>query len=40
MFRTAYQQGPNAINMMIDLLRSPEPTIAPRAMPLTGNPGP
>jgi len=40
MFRTAYQQGADAIGIMIDLLRSPEPTIAPLAMPLTGNPGP
>jgi len=40
MFRTAYQQGADAIAMMIDLLRAPEPTIAPLAMPLTGNPGP
>ena len=40
MFRTAYQQGADAIGIMIDLLRSPEPTIAPLAMPLTGKPGP
>lgn len=40
MFRTAYQQGADAIGIMIDLLRSPEPTIAPLAMPLTGKPEP
>jgi len=40
MCRTAYQQGADAIGIMIDLLRSPAPTIAPLAMPLTGKPGP
>jgi transposase len=40
MFRTAYQQGADAIGIMIGLLRAPEPTIAPLAMPLTGKPGP
>ncbi len=40
MFRTAYQQGVDAIGIMIGLLRAPEPTIAPFAMPLTGKPGP
>ncbi len=40
MFRTAYQQGADAIGIMIDLLRAPEPTIAPLAMPLTGTPDP
>jgi transposase len=40
LFRTAYQQGVDAVGIMIDLFRSPEPTIAPLAMPLTGKPGP
>jgi len=40
LFRTAYQQGVDAVGIIIDLLRSPEPTIAPLAMPLTGRPGP
>jgi transposase len=35
LFRTAYQQGADAIAIMIGLLRSPQPTIAPLAMPLT-----
>ena len=39
-FRTAYQQGTDAIALLADLLRSPTPTIAPLAMPHTGNPGP
>ncbi len=40
LFRTAYQQGVDAVGVMIDLLRSPERTIAPLAMPLTGDPDP
>jgi len=40
LFRTAYQQGVDAVGIMIDLLRSPEPTIAPLAMPLTAKPDP
>jgi transposase len=40
MFRTAYQQGVDAVAIMIDLLRSPQSTIAPLAMPLTGKPDP
>ena len=40
LFRTAYQQGVDAVAIMIDLLRSPQPTIAPLAMPLTGKPDP
>jgi transposase len=40
MFRTAYQQGVDAVGLMIDLLRSPEPTIAALAMPLTAKPDP
>ncbi len=36
MFRTAYQQGVDAVGIVIDLLRSPQPTIAPLAIPLTG----
>jgi transposase len=36
MFRTAYQQGADAIEIMVDLLRAPDPTIAP----LTHSPGP
>jgi transposase len=40
LFRTAYQQGADAIAILADLLRSPTPSIAPLAMPLTGNPGP
>jgi len=35
LFRTAYQQGADAIALMIGLLRSPPATIAPLAMPLT-----
>ncbi|GAC1357925.1 MAG: IS66 family transposase [Acidimicrobiales bacterium] len=40
LFRTAYQQGADAIALLADLLRSPTPIIAPLAMPHTGNPGP
>ena len=40
LFRTAYQQGADAIALVTELLRSPSATIAPLAMPLTGNPGP
>lgn len=38
LFRTAYQQGADAIAMMIGLLRSPHPIVTPAlAMPLTAN---
>jgi transposase len=40
LFRTAYQQGVDAIALIIGLLRSPQPTTAPLAMPLTANRGP
>jgi transposase len=40
LFRSAYQQGADAIALLTELLRSPSATIAPLAMPLTGNPGP
>jgi transposase len=40
LFRTAYQQGADAIALLAALLRSPTPAIAPLAIPLTGNPGP
>ena len=40
LFRTAYQQGVDAIAVLIDLLRSPGRSIAPLAMPLTGQPSP
>jgi transposase len=40
LFRTAYQQGADTVKIMIDLLRSPQPTIAPLALPLTGKPDP
>jgi transposase len=38
LFRTAYQQGVDAIALLSDLLRSPDTTIAPLAMPLTNGP--
>jgi transposase len=38
LFRTAYQQGVDAIALFTGLLRSPTDTIAPLAMPLTGGP--
>jgi transposase len=38
LFRTAYQQGVDAIALFTGLLRSPGDTIAPLAMPLTGGP--
>jgi transposase len=38
LFRTAYQQGVDAIALFTELLRSPGDTIAPLAMPLTGGP--
>jgi len=40
LFRTAYQQGADAITLLADLLRSLIATLVPLAMPLTGNPGP
>lgn len=40
LFRTAYQQGADAVSIIIDLLRTPRRTIAPLAMPLTGQPSP
>lgn len=40
LYRTAYQQGADAIALVIGLLRSPQATIAPLAMPLTTNGGP
>jgi transposase len=40
LFRTAYQQGVDSIALFTELLRSPGPTIAPLAMPLTSSPGP
>lgn len=40
LFRTAYQQGVDAVGIMIDLLRSSQRTVAPIAMPLTGKPDP
>jgi transposase len=38
LFRTAYQQGVDAIALFTELIRSPGDTIAPLAMPLTGGP--
>jgi transposase len=38
LFRTAYQQGVDAIALFTGLLRSPGDAIAPLAMPLTGGP--
>lgn len=40
LFRTAYQQGADAIALFIGLLRSPDAAIAPLAMPLTRGRGP
>ena len=40
LFSTAYQQGVDAVAIMIDLLRSPQRTIAPLAMPMTGKTDP
>ncbi len=40
LFRTATQQGQDAVAILMELLRSPGPLVAPLDLPLTGGPDP